>query len=190
MSARRFQSGLTLVELIMFMIIVSVALAGVVSVLNVTVKASADPMIRKNILSIAESLLEEVQLKPFTWCDPDDANAATATSAAVSVTGCSTTTEAIGPEAGESRNSATTPFDNVNDYHGLVLPSPIPSVTGTTYAPAGYSASITVTAESALGPAGLQAAGTDALRIAVTVTWGSDSLTLHGYRTRYSPNTL
>ena len=174
----------------MFMIIVSVALAGVVSVLNVTVKASADPMIRKNMLSIAESLLEEVQLKPFTWCDPDDATAATATSAAVSVTACSAAIEAIGPEAGELRTSATTPFDNVNDYNGLVLPSPIPSVSGTSFAPAGYSARIAVTAEAGLGPSGLRPASTEALLIAVTVIWGGDSLTLHGYRTRYSPNTL
>ncbi|MFA6312356.1 MAG: type II secretion system protein, partial [Sterolibacterium sp.] len=73
---RRPQSGLTLVELVMFIVIVSVALAGVLTVLNVTVKSSADPMIAKQMLAIAEALLEEVQAKSFTYCDPNDANVA------------------------------------------------------------------------------------------------------------------
>ena len=67
MSIKRAQAGLTLIELIVFIIIVSVALAGVLTVLNVTTKSSADPMIRKNMLAIAESLMEEVQLQSFTW---------------------------------------------------------------------------------------------------------------------------
>jgi len=187
---KRAQAGLTLIELVVFIVIVGVALAGVLTVLNVTVKSSADPMLRKNMLSIAESLLEEVQLKPFTWCDPDDANAATATSAIVGAGGCATTVEASGWEAGETRAGLVTPFDNVNDYNGLALASPIPSLTGTFAAPAGYSASIAVTNDAALGPGGLQPAGSEVLRIAVTVTHGDHSITLEGYRTRYSPNTL
>ena len=185
---------MTLIELLMFIVIVSVALAGVLSVLNVTVKSSADPIIRKNMLAIAESLLEEVQLKPFTWCDPDDANAATAQSAVVGATGCSATIEALGPETvsgiTESRTSNTVPFDNVNDYHGLAPASPIASVTGGAFAPDGYSASIVVTNDGGLGPAGLQAASDAVLRITVTVSRGTETAVLEGYRTRYSPNTL
>lgn len=178
----------------MFIVIVSVALAGVLSVLNVTVKSSADPIIRKNMLSIAESLLEEAQLKPFTWCDPDDANAATAQSAVVGATGCSATVEVLGPEtiAGitESRTSNTVPFDNVNDYNGLVLASPIASVTGGAFAPDGYSASVVVANDGALGVAGNEVPAAAALRITVTVAHGNDNLVLVGYRTRYAPNSL
>ncbi|MCE9569660.1 MAG: type II secretion system GspH family protein, partial [Rhodocyclales bacterium] len=47
MYARHRQHGLTLIELIVFIVIVSVALAGVLSVLNLTARSSADPMIRK-----------------------------------------------------------------------------------------------------------------------------------------------
>lgn len=196
---RRRHTGLTLIELIVFIVIVSVALAGILLVLNVAVKSSADPMIRKNMLSIAEALLEEVQMMPFTYCDPTDANAGTATSAVVGVGGCATTVEAMGPDVGEIRTSPSNPFNNVNDYYDVlnvptneyVLNSQIPDLTGTGAAPLGYSAKIKIAAE---GLGGIPSA--ESLRIAVTVNHaatvaaGGDSITLEGYRTRYAPNFL
>lgn len=190
MSTSRRQFGLTLIELIMFIVIVGAALAGVLTVLNVTAKTGADPMLRKQMLAVAEALLEEVQLRPFTWCDPDDPKAATANGTADCTAGY---IEASGPETisavTESRGSPTTPFDNVNDYAGLSLASPIASVTGTFSAPPGFSATIGVIPE-ALNGVGDATATSASLRISVTVTKGSDSITLEGYRTRYSPNTL
>ncbi len=79
MSTEYRQKGISLIELIMFIVIVSVGIAGILSVMNVTTQASADPLIRKQALAIAESLLEEITLQPFTYCDPDDPAAATAT---------------------------------------------------------------------------------------------------------------
>lgn len=147
------------------------------------------------MLAIAEGLLEEVQLQPFTWCDPTDANAATATSTA----GCATIVENLGVpglEAAQTRTSATTPFNNVNDYNGCGsgvaacdLASPIPSISGTFTSPAGYSATIAVTPE-AINGVGDATATSASLRIAVTVTYGADSITLDSYRTRHSPNML
>lgn len=186
----RRAAGFSLVELVVFIVIVGVALAGVLSVLNVTARSSADPMVRRNMLAIAESLLEEVQNKAFTWCDARDVNAATA----VSTAGCTAgDAEVLGPETiasvAETRTSATTAFDTADDYAGLTLASPIPSLSGTYSAPAGYSASIAVTNDAALGPSGQRPASTEVLRIAVTVTTAGNSLTLEGYRTRYAPNT-
>ena len=187
MSTRRDQFGLTLIELIFFIVIVGGALAGVLSVLNVTTKSSADPLVRKTMLAIAQALLEEVQLLPFTYCDPDDANALTATSAVVGGLGCSTAVEGAGPEAGETRSTGLALFDNVSDYHGLTL-NPITDVTGNIAPAAGYSATFSVSNEAGFGPAGLTLPSAAVLRIAVTVTKGSDSFTLEGYRTRYAPN--
>lgn len=59
------QRGFTLIELIMFIVIVGVGVAGVLSVFTTSVKSSADPMVRKQALAIAESLLEEILLKEF-----------------------------------------------------------------------------------------------------------------------------
>lgn len=177
------QGGLSLLELILFIIIVGVGVAGLLLVFSTTMAKSTDPMIQKQMLAIAEALLEEVESKPFTYCDPDDANAASAASAA----GCATTAEAMGPEAGESRTSSTTPFDNVNDYGASLTISPITDVAGNAVAGLGaYSATIAVAA-AALGTV----PATDSLQITVTVTGpGNNSLVLQGYRTRYAPNAI
>lgn len=181
MCTTKRQSGVSLIELIIFIVIVSTAVAGVLSVMNVTTQHSADPMLRKQAQAIAESLLEEIELQPFTYCDPDDANATTATSA----TGCATTPEAMGPELGETRYS-TPQFDNVNDYSSFTMTG-INDITNTPVAGlAGYTASVAMTQDGA--SFGL---ATDAvLKIDVTVTAGNESLTLTGYRFRYAPNAV
>jgi MSHA pilin protein MshD len=178
---RRRARGLSLIELLMFVVIVSAALAGVLRVFVQATAASADPMLRRQALAIAESLLEEVQLMPFTFCDPDDANVDSATASA----GCASQAEALGPEAGETRFAAPQ-FDNVNDYNGYAM-SGISDITNTAVAGlAGYGASVTVAA-AALGS--ISAASGDALRITVTVTGpGGTSVSLDGYRSRHAPN--
>lgn len=184
MCTDRRQRGITLIELIVFIVIVSVGLAGILSVLNLTTRHSADPMIRKQMLAIAEGLLDEVAAQPFTWCDPDDPAAATATSAAA----CATP-EAIGTEGGETRGGAVTPFDNVNDYNGLAgITTGITGIAGIVMPP-GYSAAIAV-AQDALGPGGAVVPAAASLRMTVTVSFGNENLVVEGYRTRYAPNAL
>ena len=179
------QKGLSLIELVMFIVIVSVGLVGILMVMNTITRNSADPMIRKQSLAIAESLLEEVQLMPFTFCDPDDPRveeATAATTAECTVAGV----ESMGPE-GEGRYSAPQ-FDNVSDYHGFTMNAGNGGIRDihNTQIPAlnGYSAQIRVSNQ---GLGGIAAAET--LLIAVTVT-GPDNvpLTLEGFRTRYAPN--
>ena len=87
MSRQRVR-GFTLIELILFMVVVAVALAGILQVMNVTVAASANPMVRKQAVALAESILEEILQKEFS--DPDGVN-------------------------GETTRAT---FDNVADYNG------------------------------------------------------------------------
>lgn len=181
--AQRRQRGLTLIELIFFIVVVSVGLVGILQVLNVTAAASSDPVLSKQMLAVAESVMEEVRLQPHTWCDPDDPNAPTAVGSAgcTGGTGGANDQLAVAPTVGETRGSNVTPFDNVMDYNGAVINT---SVNGNPL-PSGYSATVQVLQEALGGvPAGA------ALRIRVTVTRGSDSLVLEGYRTRYAPNAL
>lgn len=181
MCISRRQQGLTLIELIVFIIIVSVALAGVLTVINIATKSSADPMIRKQALSIAEAILEEVMLQPFTWCDPDDGAAATATSYA----GCAAAENNLAAEGGESRGSTTTPWDNVNDYNsGTPLST---NITGG--GSALYNAVVTVE-RVALNSIGDTSATSPVLLVTVAVTGGSETIQVQGYRTRHSPNML
>src|ERR1035437_5893435 len=99
-NSKLFQAGFTLIELVLFIAIIGIAVAGVLIAYDYAARGSADPVVRKQALAIAEALLEEIQQMPFTYCDPDDPAVSTATSAA----GCATP-EAMGPEAGESRYS-------------------------------------------------------------------------------------
>ena len=180
--ARVCEQGLTLIELLLFVVVVSGALAGVLSVFMQASAASADPGVRRQALAIAESLLEEVQLMPFTFCDGDDTNVESASSPA----GCAGAVEAAGPESGEGR-FATPQFDHVNDYHGYSMSGGIRSIANAAVPGlAAYSASITVAA-AALHT--LSAGSGDALRITVTVSGpGNTQITLDGYRSRHAPN--
>lgn len=57
--------GFTLIELVIFIVVVAAGVAGILSVYTNTVKSSADTLVRKQTLAIAESLLEEILLKEY-----------------------------------------------------------------------------------------------------------------------------
>jgi MSHA pilin protein MshD len=63
--ARRRAGGFSLIELIVFIVVVGVGLAGVLGAFSVGVQRSADPMARKQALMIAEQILEEIVLQDF-----------------------------------------------------------------------------------------------------------------------------
>ena len=68
MSKRRHR-GFTLIGLIIFIVVVGVGLAGILTVSNNVVKSSADPMVRKQSMALADSILEEILQKEYS--DPD-----------------------------------------------------------------------------------------------------------------------
>ena len=193
---RRPSAGLSLVELLIFVVVVGVAIGGVIVVYDRAVRGSADPLARKQALAIAESLLTEVLAQPFTYCDPQDAanDPASPPASTAACTGGAAGSEdrgggALGPQPGsETRFSATDPFDNVADYHGYAMNSGIYGLDdGTTpiAALAGYTASVSIVrAGLALGLASDDAA----LRIDVQVTRSGETIVLTGYRLRHSPN--
>lgn len=190
---RTHAKGFTLVELVVFIVIVTTAIAGVLGALAWMNGHSADPLARKQALAIADSLMQEIQQMPFTYCDPDDPNASTATS----YSSCTTPQNAslTGPTpSNESRYSATEPFDNVADYGGFTMPgggcagicaignsTPISGLNA-------YSAAVTIT--QAGGSGAFSGLPSDAvLQIVVTVSGPSNTtVTQTGYRVRYAPN--
>jgi MSHA pilin protein MshD len=179
MSIKRRQRGLTMVELIIFIIIVGVAVVGVLQVITLNTRNSADPARRKQALAIAEGLMEEVRLAPFTACDGADPAVETPGAAC-------TVAEGVGPEPGNSR-----PYDNVNDYVGAfgVPMTYATDMSGVSFVP-GYAATVTIVEDGAFGPAVARLPQNVALRITVSVAYGSDSVVLESYRTRYTPQNL
>jgi MSHA pilin protein MshD len=176
--SRRRCAGFSLVEVVVFIVVLGLGIAAIAVLYNRLTLASVDPLVRKQALAIASSLMEEIQLRAFTTCDPDDAN--------VFGPGPCVVTEGPGPEAGETR----TTFDNVNDYHGFQMGSgtgnPVTTAGGVTVdGMADYLVTASI-AESALAPV----AAADSLLVTVTATHvpSGTAVTLQGYRTRYAPN--
>jgi len=197
MSTER-QRGFSLMELIITMVILGIAATGVLQLISLSTRSTADPVRRKQAMLIAEGLLEEVELARMTWCDPSDANVLTATSSTVGAlpTNCATTPEAMGPEllAGNAR-----PFDNVNDYSTLTnttVDAAGNAFGGGAGAMSGYTASVAITSTDKLGPTGFVIDGTATplalLRITVTVSYNptASPVVLEGYRARYAPNSI
>ena len=60
------QKGITLIELILSIVIISIALVGIFSVINLTIRRSADPIVQHQALLIAESYLDEILLKNYS----------------------------------------------------------------------------------------------------------------------------
>jgi MSHA pilin protein MshD len=65
-SSLKRQRGVTLIELVLSMVIISIALVGILSVINLTVSHSADPIVEHQALAIAESYLEEITLQAYS----------------------------------------------------------------------------------------------------------------------------
>ncbi|MCX8145428.1 MAG: type II secretion system GspH family protein [Azovibrio sp.] len=57
--------GITLVELILAIVVIGAGLAGVLVAFQTAVRASADPLVRKQMAAIAEEMVEEISLRPF-----------------------------------------------------------------------------------------------------------------------------
>jgi MSHA pilin protein MshD len=192
------QRGLTMIELIIFIVIVGVAAAGMLGVIGYTNARSADPWQRKQAMLVAEALLEEVMLAKFTYCHPSDAAAETATSSAA----CANA--ALREDVGLQVTGEMRPFFNINDYvSALGVPTSmtagdssgrVTDVTGSAMVSNNYMAKVTIAA-AAIGPSGMSvgnAAGgadNDALHISVDVSYGDNQhIVLSSYRTRYAPN--
>jgi MSHA pilin protein MshD len=175
------QRGSSLIELIAFIIVVSVGVAGLVSVIGPMVRTSADPMVTKQLAAVAESLLNEALHQPYTWCDPDDGAASTA----LAYADCTNSQNNLGPApAAEVRGgiAAGAGFDNVADYGGFAMNN-VGDAAGNNVM-AGYAAAVVVTrAGNAFGLAD----DTAALSVTVTVTHNGENFSLTGYRFRYAP---
>jgi len=189
------EAGISLIELVLFIAVVSVGIAGILTAMNVVTRRSADPMIQKQALAIAEAVLEEVMLMPFTFCDPNDPVAETAAAG-----GCTTGMDQsngggsfTGPIPGtETRYNASNPFDNVADYAGFSMTGGIFDITSGGTTPIAGLGNYRLQPITIARIDNLPNVPTDAaVLITVTVTDPSgQNIVLQGVRTRYAPNTL
>lgn len=160
------QSGFTLIEMIVFMVVVSIGLATLLLAYNHAVSRGTDPVIRVRLLELAQSRLDDVMARKYDETSPIGGIPAcgSAESGAPACGG------AIGADSGEnSANPAS--LDDVDDFH---------NASDTPYT--GYTRTVSVAfAGSELGVANNQAK-----RITVTVTApNSEQFSLSSYRTNF-----
>lgn len=156
MSSRRM-AGLTLVELIVAIVIIGTALAGLVAAFTRANLASTDPVITQQMLAIGEGMMEEVLLKPF---------AATADEAA----------EPVRAQFNDVRD-----YDRVDDAGPGYVSSGIVDVDGEPIAGLeDYGVSVRVESKG-VALTGVPAG--HALRVTVAVSHGERRLLLTGWRT-------
>jgi len=167
---KRRQHGLSLVELIMFIVIVSVAIVGVLAVLDVTAKSSADPMVRKQALAIAEAMLEEVLSKDYQndADDPDGLGNASPTY------GC---TPATTPACRANTRADRGNYNDVDDYQGWDQAA--------AYALDGMPAPVVGSYAVAVAVADAPLAGVNGKQVTVSVATRGETITLSGFKANY-----
>lgn len=159
------QRGLTLIELIIFIVVVLVGLAGVLTVLNTTVRGSADPVVRKQALALAEAMLEEVLAKDYQN-DPAGNNAATP------ALGC---TPATAPSCRLNTQADRGNYNDVDDYNTWSQAGNVQAVGAAPVALAGYVVTVAVGAPAAVNGVMLKT-------VTVTVTREAETVALQGWR--------
>ena len=152
------QSGFTLVEMVMAIAVLAVGLAGLLAAFNTAVMNSANPMVRKQILLVAEEMMAEVMLKPYAPSGTPPSNSAVSCGAA---------------------GAARLAFDDVRDYANYKT-NGVCDLNGLAVAGLeSYQIEVGVQSETWQGIP-------NALRVSVTVSYGSESVSLVSWRTEYA----
>ena len=151
------QRGVSLIELVMFIVIISIAVTGVLLVMNRVTGHSADTLVRKQALAIAESLLEEIELQDFN--------------------------NPAGGFTGPATQANRWQFDDVMDYNGFATVGIFPAASSVTPVPGlgGYNVSAAVAA-TVLG--NIPAVSAVMITVRVTDSTGQ-TIDTTGYRVAY-----
>lgn len=156
------QRGVTLIELVVSIVVLSIAAVGIYSTMGFINKTSPDAMLRSQAISIATAYIEEIQSKPFldpttnTWCG-----------------GAAPGTRAAYDDICDYQNLAD---NTVRDFNG----SPVTELSD-------YQVAVVISSNAAVLLNGLTGGVTPNLaRIDITVTdVRGFELNLSSYRTRY-----
>jgi len=112
---RQRAGGFSLLEVLIAIVVLGVGIAGLAGVFAFVTRDSADPMLRKQALAIAEGLMQEIQLKSFA-----------------------------NPSGGYSGTDRAQ-FDDVKDYHGYATTGVMSADNTTVLGLEKYNVSVSVT---------------------------------------------
>ncbi|MDT0595647.1 type IV pilus modification PilV family protein [Glaciecola petra] len=106
------QHGFTLIEIVVGIVLFSIAMVFISSIILPQAKRGVDPIWQVRSVTLAQSILNEITSKAF-----DENTIVNGTQSACNfLVDCSTSSQ-LGPDSGEVRNL----FDDIDDYNGLEL---------------------------------------------------------------------
>lgn len=147
--------GFTLIEMILALVIIAIGVTGLMLAFSSNVRSSSNPLISKQIVAIAEEILEEALLKPYAVNGAAPGN---------------------GPTACGGGSAVRNAFDDVRDYHNYqttgICDSDGVAVAGL------EEFNLQVTASDIGTWQGIA----NTVQVNVTVTRGANSFTLTGWR--------
>jgi len=110
-------TGVTLIEMVIFIVIVGIAVTAVMTVYINVGRTSADPMVRIRSIELGQSMLEEILLKAYDNSTPVGGGCVQFGSGSRCSSGPSATAQSATGFGGDSEARAT--FNDVDDYHDL-----------------------------------------------------------------------
>lgn len=178
----RSQRGFSLVEIVIFIVIVGVAISAMVSIFSTNVVHSHEPLLRQKAVTLANFYMDEILRKKWNEASPAGGGCVNTGSGSCPAGPAAI---AIGTD-GDGRAD----FDDIDDYNGLANnpPQDQNGVALTDFN--GYSVSVAVTTGPAWDPltnAARDVNANDALRIQVNVAVAAtnETITLIAYRSNF-----
>lgn len=164
--------GFTLIELVITIVVMSIALAAMLGAFSSSMSRSADPLWRNKSIKLAQLYLDEILSKRY------DENTPIGGVPAVTVTSCAS----LGKDGIEVRAT----YDDVDDFDNTADNPPVGAGGGLDSSYQDYLVEVQVTCDDAAGAVNSSGIHDHAKRIAVTVTPpGQAAMTFYVYKGNY-----
>lgn len=173
-SARSCQTGFTLIETIVVIVLVGAMMAGMTALFMNNVGNSHRPYLRQKALSVANAFMDEIQRKRWNEASPLGGGCV---NTGVSCPGGQAAV-AIGTD-GAARDS----FDDIDDYHGLNQSPPQDSSATNMPDHSGFTVNVSVV-QPAASWNGVPAADVRLITVSVTSP-GNETISLMAYRVNF-----
>lgn len=114
------QKGISLIELVIFIVILSIALTGITLIYINTTRHSADPLVRIRSIELAQATLDEILLKAYDDNTPVGGGCVQMSDATTTLCTSGVTPASDPDAAGKplgAEEATRTLFDDVDDYH-------------------------------------------------------------------------
>ncbi|OUS06747.1 hypothetical protein A9Q81_02370 [Gammaproteobacteria bacterium 42_54_T18] len=168
----RPQSGFTLIELVITIVVISIALAAMLGAFSGAMSHSADPLWRNKTIKLAQLYLDEILSKRFDENSPVGGVPANA----------STSCTSIGADGVETRAT----YDDVDDFHNTTNSVPVGASGTLDTSYDNYLIAVEVTCDDAGGAVNSSGSDIHAKRIKVSVTPpGQSTMVFYAYKGNY-----